>query len=118
MLICMFSLVGLPPFGGFVGKLFIFASTYKAGDVHKFMYVVLAFGALNTVFSLFYYMRVLRVMFLEQRPVEASPVPVRFASWESAFVLTLALFVLLLGVAPYVMSSTANTAAQSLALFR
>jgi NADH-quinone oxidoreductase subunit N len=118
MLICMFSLVGLPPFGGFVGKLFIFASTYKAGDVHKFMYVVLAFGALNTVFSLFYYMRVLRVMFLEQRPAEASPVPVRFASWESAFVLTLALFVLLLGVAPYVMSSTANTAAQSLALFR
>jgi hypothetical protein len=57
-------------------------------------------------------------MFLEQRPAEASPVPVRFASWESAFVLTLALFVLLLGVAPYVMSSTANTAAQSLALFR
>ncbi|MEI7701054.1 MAG: NADH-quinone oxidoreductase subunit N [Planctomycetia bacterium] len=118
MLVCMFSLVGLPPFGGFIGKLFIFASAYKAGDVHKFMYVVLAFGALNTVFSLFYYMRVLRVMFLEPRPADARPVPVRFASWESAFVVTLAVFVLLLGVAPYVMSTTANTAAQSLALFR
>jgi NADH-quinone oxidoreductase subunit N len=118
MLVCMFSLVGLPPFGGFIGKLFIFASAYKAGDVHKFMYVVLAFGALNTVFSLFYYMRVLRVMFLEPRPADARPVPVRFASWESAFVVTLAVFVLLLGVAPYVMSTTANTAAQSLELFR
>jgi len=117
MLVCMFSLVGLPPFGGFIGKLFIFASTYKAGDVHKFMYVLLAFGALNTVFSLFYYMRVLRVMFLEVRPADAPPVPVRFASWESAFVVTLAIFVVLLGVAPAVMSTTAKTAAQSLALF-
>ncbi|MEY2725332.1 MAG: hypothetical protein RLZZ458_1199, partial [Planctomycetota bacterium] len=38
-------------------------------------------------------------------------------SWESAFVLTLAAFVLLLGVFPYVMSATANEAARSLALF-
>jgi NADH-quinone oxidoreductase subunit N len=117
MLVCVFSLVGLPPFSGFVGKFMIFASAYKAGAVHKFMYVVLAFGALNTVFSLFYYIRILRIMFLEARPADARPVTVPFASWESAFVLTLAAFVLLLGVFPYVMSATANEAARSLALF-
>jgi NADH-quinone oxidoreductase subunit N len=81
------------------------------------MYVVLVCAGLNTVFSLFYYIRVLRVMFLEARPADARPVPLPFASWESAFTLTLAAFVLLLGVAPYVMSTTANTAAQSLAFF-
>jgi NADH-quinone oxidoreductase subunit N len=115
MLICMFSLVGMPPFGGFVGKLFIFASAFKAGEVHGFMYVVVAFGALNTVFSLVYYIRVLRTMFLEARPADARPVPVRLASWESAFVVTLAVFVLLLGVLPHMMSQTANDAAQAIA---
>jgi NADH-quinone oxidoreductase subunit N len=117
MLICMFSLVGLPPFGGFIGKFFIFASTLKSAETEPFMYVVLVCGGLNTVLSLFYYIRVLRVMFLEARPADARPVPLPFASWESAFTLTLAGFVLLLGVAPYVMSTTANTAAQSLAFF-
>jgi hypothetical protein len=56
-------------------------------------------------------------MFLESRPADARPVDLRFASWESAFVLTLAAFVVLLGVFPYVMSATANEAARSLALF-
>ncbi len=118
MLVCMFSLVGMPPFGGFVGKLFIFAAAFRAGDIHWFMYVVVGFGALNTVFSLVYYIRVLRTMFLEERPADARPVPVPLKSWESAFVVTLAVFVLLLGVLPNVMSQTANDAAQSLALFR
>lgn len=118
MLICMFSLVGLPPFGGFVGKLFIFAATFRAGEAHWFMYVVVAFGALNTVFSLVYYIRVLRAMFLEPRPADAPVVPVRLASWESVFVVTLAVFVLLLGIVPHIMSQTASGAAQSLAMFR
>jgi NADH-quinone oxidoreductase subunit N len=118
MLICMFSLVGMPPFGGFIGKLFIFAAAFRAGEVHWFMYVVVAFGALNTVFSLVYYIGVLRTMFLEVRPADARPVPVRLASWESAFVLTLAVFVILLGVLPQMMSQTANEAAQSLVLHR
>ena len=81
------------------------------------MYVVVAFGALNTVFSLFYYLRVLKTMFLEARPEDAKPVPLRFASWESAFIVTLAIFVVLLGILPAVMSGTANAAAHSLALF-
>lgn len=117
MLICMFSLVGMPPFGGFIGKLFIFAAAFRAGEVHWFMYLVVAFGALNTVFSLVYYIRVLKTMFLDQRPADARPVPVRLASWESAFVMTLAVFVILLGILPHMMSQTANDAAQSLALF-
>jgi hypothetical protein len=56
-------------------------------------------------------------MFLDARPADARPVPVRLASWESAFVVTLAVFVLLLGILPDMMSQTANHAAHSLASF-
>jgi hypothetical protein len=56
-------------------------------------------------------------MFLEARPADARPVPVPLASWESAFVVTLAIFVILLGILPHMMSQTANDAAQSLAMF-
>ena len=117
MLICMFSLVGMPPFGGFVGKLMIFASAFKAGDIHWFMYVVVAFGALNTVFSLVYYIRVLKTMFMDERPADARPVPVHLGSLESIYVVALAAFVLLLGLLPQFLSATAGAAAQSLAKF-
>lgn len=117
MLICMFSLVGMPPFGGFVGKLMIFASAFKAGEIHWFMYVVVSFGALNTVFSLVYYIRVLKTMFLDARPADARPVPVKLGSLESVYVVALAAFVFLLGVLPQFLSSTAGAAAQSVARF-
>ncbi len=117
MLICMFSLVGMPPFGGFIGKLFIFASAFKAGDIHWFMYVVVAFGALNTVFSLVYYIRVLKTMFMDVRPADARPVPVHLGSLESIYVIALASFVFLLGILPQFLSATAGAAAQSLAKF-
>ena len=71
MLICLFSLVGLPPLGGFFGKWYIFASLFQAGKIHWFMWAVLGIGGLNTVFSLFYYLRVLKAMFIAPRPEEA-----------------------------------------------
>lgn len=116
MLICVFSLVGLPPFGGFFAKLMIFAAAFKAGELHWFMYVVVAFGGLNTILSLFYYIRIMRTMFLEQRPADARKVPVRTMSLEGSYVMALAIFVLLLGILPGVMSGlsrTANAAAES-----
>ncbi|MFO0427876.1 MAG: NADH-quinone oxidoreductase subunit N [Planctomyces sp.] len=116
MLICVFSLVGLPPFGGFFAKLMIFAAAFKAGELHWFMYVVVAFGGLNTILGLFYYIRIMRTMFLEQRPADARKVPVRTMSLEGSYVMALAIFVLLLGILPGVMSGlsrTANAAAES-----
>lgn len=98
MLICMFSLIGMPPFGGFFAKMMIFASVLQAGSIHWFMYVVLVFGGLNTVFSLFYYIRVLKEMFIGVRPPEARPVSVGFH--PSVYVMTLSAFVLLLGIFP------------------
>lgn len=69
--LCLFSLVGLPPLAGFPGKLAIFSSVYEAGLVHEAMFVVLVIASANTAFSLYYYMRVVRAMFIS-RPDEGA----------------------------------------------
>jgi NADH-quinone oxidoreductase subunit N len=114
--LCLFSLVGLPPLGGFVGKLFVFASLYDAGKVHPMMWVILAIGGLNTVFSLFYYLRVLKTMYLMERPAGARVV--RVPTWSTAGVFVLLVTVPLiwpLGIHVQLISRVARSAA--LALF-
>src|SRR3546814_21039660 len=48
------SLVGIPPLGGFLGKLMLLRSTIEAGYAW-----LAAFAVANTVVSLFYYLRVI-----------------------------------------------------------
>ncbi len=108
MLFCMFSLVGIPPFGGFLGKLMIFGSVYKAGSIHWSMYLLLAVGGLNTVFSLVYYLRVLKTMIIDDRPAGAQPV--RLPTLEGAYIGLLAAFVLFLGCAPFIPNGLNNIA--------
>ena len=62
MPIFMVSLTGLPPSAGFIGKFYIFASLIKGGN--QFYWLVVA-GGINSVVSLYYYFRVVKVMFLE-----------------------------------------------------
>lgn len=112
MALCLFSLVGLPPLGGFVGKLFVFAAVYDAGYAHWSMWVLLAFGCLNSVFSLFYYARVLRTMYLLERPAGARAVRVPAFSVNGLYVLVVTLPLLLLGISHInVVSNAARTAA-------
>lgn len=56
----MISLTGLPPTAGFYAKLFVFSAlweTYQITGNHLFL-VLLGFGLLNTIVSLFYYLRI------------------------------------------------------------
>jgi NADH-quinone oxidoreductase subunit N len=64
MALFLFSLTGLPPFAGFIGKFYLFAALVKAGGPWNWMVAVV--GVLNSVISLFYYARVVRAMFLEK----------------------------------------------------
>lgn len=64
MAVFLFSLTGLPPFAGFVGKFYIFSALLKGGGVWNWTLAVV--GVLNSVVSLFYYARVLRAMYLEK----------------------------------------------------
>ena len=111
MAICLFSLVGLPPLGGFYGKFFIFAALFDATRVHWFMWVVLAAGGLNTVLSLFYYLRVAKVMCMDVRPAGARPVSLTSDSPSGMYVMLVTGMVLLLGIIIQPLSRVAHHAA-------
>ncbi|WP_144900921.1 NADH-quinone oxidoreductase subunit N [Halobellus captivus] len=60
MTVFMFSLAGLPPFGGFLSKYALFYSAIEAG-----FWWLAAVGAINSALSLFYYSRVVKAMWIE-----------------------------------------------------
>jgi NADH-quinone oxidoreductase subunit N len=67
MALFMFSLAGIPPTGGFMGKFYIFSAAIQA------KYVGLAIvGVLNSVISVYYYLRVTVVMYMGQGEAEAA----------------------------------------------
>ena len=100
MAVCLFSLVGLPPLGGFVAKFFVLAPVWEAASIHWSMGVLVGFALLNTVFSLFYYLKVPVAMFIADRPEDARPA--RTGSTEAVFVLLLTAPILLLGMSPLI----------------
>jgi len=68
MAVFLFSLAGIPPFAGFIGKFYLFAAVI---DQHMWALAVVA--GLNSVIGLYYYARIVRTMYLDQ-PVEGDPV--------------------------------------------
>jgi NADH-quinone oxidoreductase subunit N len=92
--IFLFSLTGIPPFAGFIGKFYLFAAVLKAGG--PFFNVVAVVGVLNSVVSLYYYARIVRACFLEKAEVGEDAVLV--SSPSRALLAVLAVPTLLLGV--------------------
>ncbi|MEX0817981.1 MAG: NADH-quinone oxidoreductase subunit N [Pirellulaceae bacterium] len=89
----LFSLVGLPPLSGFIGKFAIFASlvdgyqvSVAAGHPAGFLMVLLVVGGINTAISLFYYLRVVKVMTMEDEPADRRPFVYPEVSLQGAFV--------------------------------
>ena len=76
--IFLFSLTGLPPFAGFAGKWYLFYAVFeRIGGPGGGWYAILALiGALNTAVSLYYYVRIVRAMFIDLAYAE-NPPPVR-----------------------------------------
>jgi len=73
MSIFLFSLAGIPPLGGFIGKLYLFSSALRGG--YAWLAVV---GILNSVISLYYYLGVVRQMYLSE-PIETTPAETFFS---------------------------------------
>jgi NADH-quinone oxidoreductase subunit N len=76
--IFLFSLTGLPPFAGFAGKWYLFYAVFERIDgPGGGWYAMLALvGALNTAIALYYYVRIVRAMFIDAPYVE-DPAPIR-----------------------------------------
>ena len=59
--IALFSLAGIPPTAGFFGKLFLLTAGASKGN-----YLLIIIAALNMVVALYYYLRVVRAMFMDK----------------------------------------------------
>jgi NADH-quinone oxidoreductase subunit N len=67
------SLAGLPPFAGFIGKVYVFKAGINGGVI-----ALVVAGALNSVISLYYYWRIVKAMFLDEPAI--GDVTLRFPS--------------------------------------
>ena len=68
LVLALFSLIGLPPLAGFLGKFAVFASiadAFRATDA-TYLLVLLLVGGANTALSLYYYLRVAKIMVMEE----------------------------------------------------
>jgi NADH-quinone oxidoreductase subunit N len=90
--VMLFSLTGLPPTAGFVGKLQLFAPV-----LHRGYYVLAAVGLLNGAISLYYYAKPLREMFLTE-PGENEPSKLLPNAADMALVVLLTLPLVIFGV--------------------
>ncbi|MDE6512615.1 MAG: NADH-quinone oxidoreductase subunit N [Muribaculaceae bacterium] len=63
MMLAMFSLAGIPPFAGFFSKFFIFTGALSA-TTSPALYVLVLIALINTIISLYYYLMVVKSMFL------------------------------------------------------
>jgi NADH-quinone oxidoreductase subunit N len=110
MLAAFLSLAGMPPFGGFVAKVFVFAAGVQAG--YTWLVIV---GIINSIIGVYYYLNVLKFVYLYRMPEqdeENHPVPLTRP--YAIALAVLALGVILIGTAFAPWFSWSNAAALNL----
>jgi len=104
--LCLISLIGIPPAAGFMAKFYIFSGAVQ----HGLLWLVIL-GVINSVISAYYYLRVVKVMWLGE-PASDAKVP---SSGALRVALALScLGVLLLGIVPGLMMRLAEVSAKML----
>jgi len=104
--ILMFSLIGIPPLAGFMGKWFVFLAA-----VESKLYVLAAIGFLTSVIGAFYYLRVVKIMFFDP-PAAAFEKPI--GTVNAALLAGSSAFVIFFIVAPLPVTDAAGVAARAL----
>jgi NADH-quinone oxidoreductase subunit N len=105
MTVCLLSLGGLPPTAGFIGKWYIFSAAVSAG-----YYWLAIIGMLTSVVSVFFYIRVVVMMYMSDR--QGVPAPVRITGMGMAALTVAIIAIFYLGILP---APVLNLAAQSIA---
>jgi NADH-quinone oxidoreductase subunit N len=86
MMLALFSLAGIPPVAGFFGKFFLFAAAASKG-----YYLLVFLAVVNVTISLFYYLLVVRAMFIRKNE---NPIPF----FKSKIYMRLGLILTVLGI--------------------
>jgi len=105
MTVSLLSLGGLPPTAGFIGKWYIISAAVSAG-----YYGLAIIAMLTSVISVFFYLRVVVMMYMADRETAVVPAPVSRAGMAALAVAIVAIFYL--GILP---TQVLNLAAESIA---
>ncbi|NJK82159.1 MAG: NADH-quinone oxidoreductase subunit N [Chloroflexaceae bacterium] len=90
--IFVFSLAGIPPLSGFFAKFYVFMAAWQAGA--EWLVIV---GLITTIISLYYYLRLLRAVFIVPPDTDA---PIPTPRWMATSLVLSALLVIVLGLFP------------------
>ncbi len=71
MTVALLSLAGIPPTAGFFGKFFLFNAAVQSG-----LTGLAIIGVLNSIVALYYYLVVIKVMYVDRSADEDKPIPV------------------------------------------
>ena len=96
MMLAMFSLGGIPPFAGFFSKFFVFAAALEQG-----FYVLVLIAVVNTIISLYYYLLVVKAMFIDSSEQPIPPLQSDGYNRASLFICTAG--ILLVGIFSFFM---------------
>lgn len=109
MAIFMFSLAGIPPMAGFMGKFMIFSAAikeYTAGQGDMLPLVIVA--VINAVISVYFYIRVVVVMYMNDPEQDLDPEPANLGAGLSLVISAAGIF--FLGVLPSIAIELLNNA--------
>src|SRR5687767_7540707 len=106
MTVCLLSLGGLPPTAGFIGKWYIFSAAVSSG-----YYGLAVIGVLTSVVSVFFYLRVVVMMYMADRDA-ALAMPARITGVGFAALVASIIVIFYLGILP---TLALNFAAESIA---
>ena len=90
MMLAMFSLAGIPPFAGFFSKFFIFSAGVASGSMA--LYILVLIALINTIVSLYYYLLVVKAMFINNQE------PCAIATFRSAGSERLGMWICVVGI--------------------
>jgi len=96
MLVGLLSLTGLPPTAGFTAKFFIFTSLWGSYQQHGDLWLLflLIIGLLNTVVSLFFYLKIPYYLFIKQKDRALDPIKTDLKGNLLSLILVIVLFYL------------------------
>jgi NADH-quinone oxidoreductase subunit N len=105
--VILISLIGIPPLAGFFGKYQIFLALVTAK-----LWTLLVIAGLNTVVSLYYYLRVVKIMTMDPEPESRRPFALSFL--PATYVVLVSLPVVILGIWPESLNTLARIATRQL----
>ncbi len=107
LMVCMFSLSGLPPTAGFIAKFYIFKTAIDTGHT-----TIALVGIITSIVSVYYYLRVVYYLYMKEAP-EGEMVPAGSVFATSALAISV-IGIVFIGIHPTPLFAIAGAAARSL----